>query len=336
MSDLQTVSDALAAVRNKMLRKANVIGIGVGFKETEGRVLSEPALKVLVVDKLPVSALAAQDVVPKTVAGVLTDVTPVGRIYAYDSPRDRFRPAPAGVSIGHYAVTAGTFGALVRDARTGELLILSNNHVLANCNNAQVGDTVLQPAAADGGKNPQDRIAVLDRFVKLQFKNAPAEKEAPTCPLARFAASFLNAFAALSHSQTRLVTTQSYAVNLVDAAAAKPINNSLISDEIRGIGRVNGTTSPALGMKVKKSGRTTGYTEGEITILDATIEVGYAGQAALFEHQILANSMSEPGDSGSLVVDLQNRAVGLLFAGSASVTVITPIETVLAALNLTF
>ena len=56
---------------------------------------------------------------------------------------------------------------------------------------------------------------------------------------------------------------------------------------------------------------------------------------AVFEEQILTNDMSDPGDSGSLVLDEANHAVGLLFAGSSSVTVINPIDAVLSSLNIT-
>ena len=66
-----------------------------------------------------------------------------------------------GVSIGHYAITAGTPGAFVKDKTTAETLILSNNHVMANSNDASIGDAILQPGPADGGKSPQDRIAAL-------------------------------------------------------------------------------------------------------------------------------------------------------------------------------
>ena len=42
---------------------------------------------------------------------------------------------------------------------------------------------------------------------------------------------------------------------------------------------------------------------------------------------------SKAGDSGSLVLDEENRAVGLLFAGSEEFTVINPIKTVLDKLG---
>jgi V8-like Glu-specific endopeptidase len=43
--------------------------------------------------------------------------------------------------------------------------------------------------------------------------------------------------------------------------------------------------------------------------------------------------MSQPGDSGSAVLDMDRRVVGLLFAGSDAATVINPIGEVLSALN---
>ena len=101
------------------------------------------------------------------------------------------------------------------------------------------------------------------------------------------------------------------------------------------IGVVSGSVEAAIDMNVKKSGRTTGFTEGIVHTLDATISVGYGTKTAVFENQILTGDMSDPGDSGSLVVDQSNRAVGLLFAGSTTVTVINPIAAVLSQLNIT-
>ncbi len=138
----------------------------------------------------------------------------------------------------------------------------------------------------------------------------------------------------MTGSSTRLKQVKTSGVNLVDAAVAKPVNDDIIEDAILKIGAVSGTVDAAVGMKVRKSGRTTGYTEGVINTLDATIEVGYGSNVAVFEQQILTNDMSDPGDSGSLIVSEDNRAVGLLFAGSSSVTVINPIAAVLSALNI--
>jgi len=45
-------------------------------------------------------------------------------------------------------------------------------------------------------------------------------------------------------------------------------------------------------------------------------------------------NMSQGGDSGSLVLDMKARAVGLLFAGSEQVTILNPISEVLKILNI--
>jgi hypothetical protein len=85
-------------------------------------------------------------------------------------PTSRFRPeVPSGVSAGHFAITAGTLGAVVKDRMTGEKLLLSNNHVFANSNDAQLGDAILQPGPADGGQNPGDQVARLERFIPLTY-----------------------------------------------------------------------------------------------------------------------------------------------------------------------
>ena len=54
---------------------------------------------------------------------------------------------------------------------------------------------------------------------------------------------------------------------------------------------------------------------------------------ALFRNQILTTNISQGGDSGSLVLDMKKRAVGLLFAGSEAVTVLNPISEVLKLLD---
>jgi len=114
----------------------------------------------------------------------------------------------------------------------------------------------------------------------------------------------------------------------------------MFTDDIQNIGKVEGTLAPTLGMRVRKMGRTTGLTFGTITLLNATVNVGYTtsrgNRTARFTGQVITEAMSQGGDSGSLVVDAtQNKAVGLLFAGSPLATIFTPIDVVLAGLNVT-
>jgi hypothetical protein len=316
-----------------ILAKPNVVGVGTGYKRQKGQATDQLCIVAMVRTKMPKSALAPEALVPKQVDGVPTDVMQVGELHAYASPTDRYRPAPGGVSIGHYKVTAGTLGVVVRDQADGSRLILSNNHVLANSNDAQPGDPILQPGVADNGKEGPDTIAHLERFCALQFADQPA-----TCGVAQAVVSVANALARLLGSKHRLYARRNdpLGINLVDAALARPVDPAMISDEILEIGRISGSVPAALGASVRKSGRTTGLTTGQIVVLDATLTVNYGERTAKYQGQMVSTPMSSPGDSGSLLVDgATPRAVGLLFAGSDQATIFNPIAAVLDCLGVT-
>jgi hypothetical protein len=398
---------AQALVQNDLLAKSNVVGVAVGFKESEGVVTDEISVVVLVEQKKPLAALTPQDIVPKEIDGMRTDVVEVGVLRAFQGGRARYRPViPSGVSMGHFKVTAGTLGAVVRDRNTGERFLLSNNHVFANSNDAMIGDAVLQPAPMDGGQNPADLVARLEKYVRLRYIDDPSDTgdiivggtnpptpppplpptPLPPSPLPPvppappppppatnggcldLIVGFVNLLASITGSERR-VATQSLAQaasaqnvsmpglvqapaiskgiaqaapdNLVDCALARPLDPAMFSDDIRDIGMVSGTKAAALGMRVRKSGRTTEQTEGNITLLNATVNISYntiAGvKTARFVGQVITQSMSQGGDSGSLILDASdNRAVGLLFAGSNLATIFNPIDNVLRILNVTF
>lgn len=318
--------------KEALLALPNVVGVGVGYKTVGQIKTDEVSIVVMVQRKLPKAALQPDAIIPRQVAGVDVDVIQVGEIRAQASRTDRVRPAPGGVSIGHYKITAGTLGCVVRDRSTNVRLILSNNHVLANSNDASPGDAILQPGPVDGGSPASDTIATLERFCTIDFGSEPG-----VCSLAGSYASLGNAIATLLGSKHRLEVFQSnpQATNLVDAAVARPVNDGDVLDEILEIGTIQGTLEATLGMPLRKSGRTTGFTTGEVTLLNATVSVSYGlGKTARFEDQIVAGAMSQGGDSGSLVVHgTELKAVGLLFAGSNQSTIINPIQAVLDCLQ---
>lgn len=332
MTDQERAMTAKDVHKAEILTKPNVVGVGVGYKETFGESTEEICVKVLVREKLPLAGLEPKAVVPQAVSGLRTDVIQVGELRALQSPTDRWRPAPGGVSIGHYKITAGTFGCVVKDRNSGARLILSNNHVLANSNDATAGDPILQPGPADGGTVNDDRIGQLERFCPIDFSS-----DSPTCGVAKAYADIGNALAGLVGSYHRVSALQvnPQAVNQVDAAVARPDNDSDILDRILEIGMVSGTTTASLGMAVRKSGRTTGFTTGEINVIDATVNVSYGpGRVATFEGQLVSGAMSQGGDSGSLLVAAGTpQAVGLLFAGSDQATIFNPIQAVLDCLS---
>jgi len=77
----------------------------------------------LVRQKVPPSALQADAMVPKSIEGVRTDVLEIGDVRALQTRTSRWRPAPAGVSLGHFRISAGTFGCMVRDRVSGAPLM---------------------------------------------------------------------------------------------------------------------------------------------------------------------------------------------------------------------
>lgn len=305
---------------------ANVIGVAQGVKWSDGKPTGKPALLVLVTHKVEEPELSKADLVPPEFKGVATDVLNIGVPIAggdtlpnadVESLAKRARPAQGGYSVGHYKITAGTIATSVYDMLPGgttappshgagipsKFYILSNNHVLANCNDSNLKDAILQPGPYDGGTDPADRIGTLSRFIPLTFEP----------PIARNL-----------HN------------NLVDAAIAE-VQFHDVERQIYWSGAVRGWRRKAaipVGTLVKKTGRTTNFTTGRITAINATVDVGYGGgKVARLQDQFISTAISAGGDSGSLVTTLDNVAVGLLFAGSSVATIFNPIENVRSLLR---
>jgi hypothetical protein len=324
---------------------ANVVGVAAGVKWKNGEPTGDPAVLVLVTHKLDKDDLGPDDLVPTKLGNVKTDVLEVGYPIAeqlqappvvegngtvtlaeeqYVALADalmlakRTRPAEGGYSVGHFKITAGTIATCVYDILPGgstsgspaigvgmppRYYVLSNNHVLANVNDASIGDPILQPGPYDGGTDPADRIATLTRWIPIML-------EPPT---------------------PRVLHR-----NLVDAAIAQGQFHDL-DREIYWSGYVHGwrrKANVAVGTIVQKTGRTTNYTVGRLTAVNATIDVGFGGgRVGRFRDQIVLTNMSAGGDSGSLITTLDNVAVGLLFAGSSVATIANQIENVRSLLR---
>ena len=66
----------------QLLSKANVLSVGVGFRQRGGRVTDEVVLVVNVTRKLPPDQLRPEDVVPRTIEGIPVDVYETGVLRA--------------------------------------------------------------------------------------------------------------------------------------------------------------------------------------------------------------------------------------------------------------
>ncbi len=237
------------------------------------------------------------------------DMRYIGQVTKRSIPwhRQQTRPLLIGSSISHLEVNAGTLGCFAKDRDSGATLVLSNNHVLANENRGQPGDAILQPSSGDGGESSQHTVGTLERFVAL-------ESSGP---------------------------------NLVDAAVASLNDVEHDRRTLTDLGTLAGLGDPVLdeGTAVAKIGRTTGLTRGRVSAFEMdNVVVCFEMGFVRFDNQVEIEGVggkpfSRGGDSGSLILDEEHRAVALLFAGTeeggaggGGLTYANPLGTVLDSL----
>jgi hypothetical protein len=140
----------------------NIQGVGYALGDPSSAVEpGQPSLVVFTAD--PASEDEVKGLIANAVAATDEDLTATrlsvvhsGLIEAYPH-RFKARPAPCGVSVGHFQITAGTIGALARGRsgdRRNRLFVLSNNHVLANTNAGPLGARCCNPAHTTVGSIP--------------------------------------------------------------------------------------------------------------------------------------------------------------------------------------
>jgi hypothetical protein len=178
--------------------------------------------------------------------------------------------------------------------RRKEVYLLSNSHVFADLRKEKVDDSdlITQPSPGEPASNRP--IGALVNFSALRFDGGTDQP------------------------------------NHVDAALAKLWGQHRHEPLIPFIGAVKGYVvkrDVEVGEAARKFGRTTGYTEGRICsiCLDIWIRYDRTGQSAYFQNQFLIEPalpkftrFVDKGDSGSLVVDGGQNAVGLIFAGMSN------------------
>ncbi len=277
-----------------LMRNPSVVGTAVALNDD-----GEPAVRLF---------LTGRNVpgLPDHLDGIPVQEVVTGQFHLRADRTERARPAPIGFSLGHPDITAGTLGARVIDG--DNVYILSNNHILANNNDAQIGDSALQPGPFDGGSDPADAIGTLYDFQPISFSSN----------------NEMDAAIAI--------------VDGADVSGSTPDGVSYGTPSSQ-------TTSASLNMGVQKYGRTTGHTQGTVAELNVTVSVCFetrgpfqCDRAATFVNQIsiTPGDFSAGGDSGSLIVTQNgNNPVGLLFAGSSTRTLANPIDVVLDRFGVT-
>jgi hypothetical protein len=318
-ADVSATADAAVAAQE--VGGANIVGVGYGHADpaSADRGLAMNAapgglgLVVFTIEPVEMSRVVSEVSAAagtRALSSVPMVQIPVGVVDALPH-RFRMRPAPGGISVGHFNITAGTLGCLavgLNAPRNGRLMILSNNHVLANSNNASLGDCICQPGPADGGRCPQDQIAILEKFIPINFSGG---------------VNFVDC-------ATGWAWPDRVRRELVYLSGGSPVFFRVGSSPV----------APAVGMTVGKSGRTTQLRMGRVTAINVSVNVNFAGRIGHFRDQIsivgTSGDFSAGGDSGSLVWQWATglAPVGLLFAGGGGTTFANRIPRVLSALDI--
>ena len=238
----------------------------------------------------------------------------------------------------------GTMGVLVKSKRRGQTVeyVLSNNHVLARTNLFN-GDGTEPEYAIQPGLGDQEDVCSTDA--------TKANVVGELSDYVRLSGACKKLKGLFEGSGAYICGRKG---NEVDAAIAEVALTS-VSPEIQDIGPIcdqyltYGDLSQ--GMAVQKSGRTTGLTSSTIAEIDVVGAVLYncwdqkkcpdgelvyyfVNQVTIYS-QTASGPFAAGGDSGSLVVRDDGKAVGLVFAGSSSRIWANPIDAVFKAFGVT-
>jgi hypothetical protein len=302
---MEALMQIQARHEHEIMAKAGVLGMGIGLGD-DGR---EPVFLVLVERDVPMPAL------PTQLENVKVKTKRSDRIMAQDGGSGCYpchndkvgTPVPMGLSTLNNQV-CGWCSLGFKACHPGSKTIgyLTNNHCNPNSmgceNGAATGTPTYHRGSGLAGCQLETQIGTLFSTRTISFSST----------------------------------------NLVDASFVNS-GNSLTSSNVFDLGTHTQTPVTAtLGMKVQKSGASSGATVGTVTGVNLTIGVGgYCGGAAVFAQQIMYSpdppfdTMVLGGDSGSGVFDLNMNPVGLTFAGNGVDGFGNTVQNVLNALNLT-
>lgn len=163
----------------RYLDRPDVTSVGIGYRIKDGKPTREMVIQFSVGRKRSLEVLKAEGTEPLpdclNVDGVNVPTDVVERRYRpswrvvstgaeieKDRRKQRLDPMRPGCSVSHPALTAGTLGCLVVDARDESVCMLSNWHVLHGVS-GRPGDRIVQPGPFDDNAIDANGAAILVR-----------------------------------------------------------------------------------------------------------------------------------------------------------------------------
>lgn len=288
-----------AEARWRLRKYKGVVGIGVGAKETNGKITGDFAFRVYVREKKAVSELAADEIIPAAVKGTPTDVIVISEVEML-ADDGKYRPLKGGVQVRNEYFERkntrmlGTIGCLVEfNSAQKEIMGLSCQHVLL-AGQAELNVKVGQPRhVVSCCCCTYHEIGKVTNFKKDNQVDC--------------------------------------AVVVLDEEIEKEVKSGGTLHTVEGVGQLTGVAQAVCFEPVKKRGRTTELTTG------AVVDVLYEGSQILIHPTGASAEFAKFGDSGSVIVNDALRVIGLLWATDRSTRtkgVANHIGPVMQALNI--
>jgi hypothetical protein len=315
----QAIREMLATgPANALLAIPGVVHVSVGLKETDGKVTDQLCVRVYVKEKKNRAELTPAELIPPDVNGVPTDVNAMQE-FEFQDDNARYRPIKGGIQISNRIIELneagtgtqmhrGTLGCIAIDTTDDAPVMLSNWHVLY-ATSGRTGDKVYQPPPTsippaqlgDLPVRPQDEV---DKIGVLRRKEISSSVD--------------GAIAAIDVSSCCHCCGIHYSNEIPGLSVSnRPPRNTIVGDE-----------RAVSGMVVFKVGKSSGRTEGRVVDDNfPSFDITADGITHTFTGQIAIQNVdttvpfSLHGDSGSVIINLQNKIVGLLFAAGKKVVV---------------
>jgi hypothetical protein len=162
------MQEQAAALAKALVRQGiDVFTVGVGLKETAGRITDTLALRVYVPVKAPKADVPSAKLIPAEFGGFPTDVVehrpiPIVDHTAHNPLVGGIEISPDAIPVGNIGtqVNPGTLGAIVRRRRDGRELLLTCAHVVAG--GGQAPGNIHQPAVGNAGSTIVGRTVSTD------------------------------------------------------------------------------------------------------------------------------------------------------------------------------
>lgn len=313
----------------------------IGLRKVKGVYTDDVCVVVCVPEKKAITALSADEVIPSEIT-----------VRTSEPVRVSLNAEPWGA----YAHTVETVPVDVQAEPVAEieLLRLLPGHAHALITAQALAQQQCQQPTIGGGAQIQPRganwvgtlggMAVANgRVIAITNAHVTGLDRAAHWPMHQPSKANGRYFALVQ--RTHEITVGSGGKNLVDLAVLDPRDadgKHTVKPEQIGLGKLGTQALDAkLGMRVVKSGRTTGATRGRCVGVKGISSVGYdAGKVARFVDQDIfaadSGHFSQAGDSGSFILqEGTNHLVALLFAGGGNQTIGNPARHVLAAAEAT-